>query len=298
MTDLDTPEMEPSTLFYQPEEVKDLEETTEDVDQTKPVEATDEVVDSEESESEEQENQDEIVDNDNRIVDIDGRELSVATILEWEKGRLMQSDYTRKRQADAEAKRVWEADKQGEINAYVSEKHSKLSDSILNLEVLVKEADESINWEELREFDPSEYLLQKELKEKRIDAVNKGKEELSLKPENESSPEFIKAQADELTEANPSWLDKDGNKTEAHKNDLKMLADYLTDEGYTQNDQNKIKTAKHWKTLLDAARYKNSLKKVEEVKATVKKLPITTRPKKSVSGGSNRSMVDYFYGKN
>lgn len=289
---LDTPEVEPSSLFYKSEDVEaDLEETTQDETTEQPTEEV-EASEVEELESEESQAQEEVVDNENRIVDIDGREVSVKQILDWEKNGLMQSDYTRKRQADIDESKAWKADKQAEIDAYIADKHENLIGSIATVEELIKEANDAIDWDELREFDTGEYLKQIELKDKRLEKVEAAKRAIvNVKPE--ASDEFIKEQRSIMVEKNPNWL-KDGKETEAYTQDMKMLSDYMTKAGYTQEENLEIVNAKHWQTILDAARYQESLKKVEKVKDKVKKLPVTTKPKKT-NEAAKKSVVDLFY---
>jgi hypothetical protein len=109
------------------------------------------------------------------------------------------------------------------------------------------------------------------------------------------SPEDIQREQQVLIKNNPEWLDKDGNTTEAHTKDMKLMIEYLVKNGYTAQEQESIVTAKHWQTLLDAARYRESLNKVVEVKKKVKKVPLTPKPKKTTVQKSNGSFADRFY---
>lgn len=301
MADLDNPIMEPSELFYgEKEPDTDLNETTEEsetpVDPEDLTEAEDaEINDTEESEQHEEEAEDE-VDYSLQVVDIGDEEVTVEQIRKWKSEGMMQADYTRKRQADAEAKREWESDKQKQIDAVVSEKHGNLDKSVAVLQELIKEQDDSIDWDDLREFDQGEYLKQKELKEKREAAVNEALQSKAKIAAPEQDPNFIKEQQKLMVDLNPNWVDKEGKATEFHKKDMEMLGEYMSKSGYTAEDHTQIVAAKHWKTLLDAARYNQSQKKVEKVKAKIKKLPVTTRPKKGVTQKA-KSTVELFYGK-
>jgi hypothetical protein len=301
MADLDNPIMEPSELFYGKEEVTpDLNETTEDQPLIEPEEAAEaqsvKTEDSVESEQHEDETEDN-VDYSLQVVDIGDEEVTVEQIKKWKSEGMMQADYTRKRQADADAKREWEADKQKQIDAVVSEKHKGLDESVAMLQELIKEQDDSIDWDDLREFDQGEYLKQKELKEKREAGVKQALDSKAEAPKLEQSPEFIAEQQKLMIAQNPSWIDKEGNVTEYHAKDMKMLSEYMDKAGYTAEENAQISTAKHWKTLLDAAKYQESLKKVEKVEAKIKKLPVTTKPKKG-SVKSTTSVENLFYGNN
>lgn len=86
--------------------------------------------------------------------EIDGEEVSAAQLMEWKKGGLREKDYTQKRQADAEEKRVWEAQKQSEIQA-IQQKQAQLQDALATFAIDPKPEP---NWAELAAtMDPRDY---------------------------------------------------------------------------------------------------------------------------------------------
>lgn len=285
-------------IFYpEAEATPELEESTELEAEETPTEAAEaESVEAEKvEESEVEEAKKPEFSDDELVVDLNGREITVQQIKDWESGSLKQKDYTQKTMALADDKRAWEADKQKSINDYVSEKHDGLDDGIATLEAIISESDTAIDWNDLREYDPSEYLKQTEIKSKRLKAVEDAKALRNKPPVSQlDNPEYVKQQQDILKEANPNWLDKEGNQTVAHTNDIKMLSEYMDEAGYTSDEQ-KGMDAKHYNTLLDAARYRQSLKKAETVTAKIKKLPVTTKPKKGTVSNS-KTVEQLFYG--
>lgn len=309
MSDTDTPVMEPEDLFYGSSEANDepeakVEALTEEAitPEEEPeaeieTELKDEVEDSETVESEDQSKAEEFNDAE-MFIDhqIDGSDVSIADIKKWKSEGMMQADYTRKRQKDADDRRSWEADKQGEIDTAVSAKLEGFNDSIATIDALIKEVDDSIDWEDLRKYDSDEYLKQKELKDKRVKSVEDAK---ALIQQQQAQPklsdEEINQQRSILVGHNPQWLDKEGKQTDAHKKDLEMMSVFLSDRGFTEKDHKAIVTARDWQILFDAARYAESLKKVEKVKAKVKKIPITIKPKK-VLAKKTKDTVEMFYG--
>lgn len=307
MSDTDTPQVEPEDLFYgsseanEEPEAKADEPTEEAITPEKEPEAEIEAESKEEAEeSEDVESDDQIkadpVDDSEMFIDlqIDDQDVSIADIKKWKSEGMMQADYTRKRQKDADDRRSWETGKQSEIDAAVSAKFESFNDSIETIEALIKEVDGTIDWEDLRQYDSDEYLKQKELKDKRVKAVEDAKA-LRQQPV-QMTDEQVKQEQSILAENNPQWLDDKGEQTDLYKADLKTLSAYLSDKGFTEQDHKRVTSARDWQILFDAARYTESLKKVEKVKAKVKKIPITTKPKKTSLKAPAKNVVDMFYG--
>jgi hypothetical protein len=235
------------------------------------VESESEVVDDEQPQDDDQD----------LYVDLDGREISLKQIQEWEQGALRQSDYTRKTQAIAEDRKAIEAEK-----AEVTNLKSALTENITMLEELLKEQDATVDMEELREYDPSEYLKQKELQQSRQERLAKARESLN-QVDNKLTQEQVAKEQSILISNNPHWL-KDGKETEEYKKDMSLINDYLSSSGFTPEDQKGITSAKQWQAIIDAAKYRASLKKGESIKAKVKKAPIVPKPK--TSSQSNQSI--------
>jgi len=306
MSNADTPQVEPEALFYGSSEANDEPEAQAAEPTEKAVtpekepepeieaEAKAEAEDSEAVESDDQTKADPVDDSEMYIdLQIDDQDVSIADIKKWKAEGMMQADYTRKRQKDAGDRRSWETDKQSEIDAAVSAKFESFTDSIDTIEALIKEADETIDWEDLRQYDSDEYLKQKELKDKRVKAVEDAR---ALRQQStQITDEQMQQEQAILAENNPQWLDKEGKQTDIYKKDLKTLGTYLSDKGFTKDDHKRVTSARDWQILFDAARYNQSLEKVEKVKAKVKKIPITTKPKKT-SLKPAKNVVDMFYG--
>lgn len=212
-------------------------------------------------------------------VDIDGREITFSQIKEWEQGHLRQSDYTRKTQGVAEDRKSVEADRE-----LLTGKVSKLDDSIAQLEVLIDEKKDAIDWDDLREFDPGEYLKQKELQDNRKDALKKAKSAKSSVSDGDKA-DIAKREQSLLIQSNPTWI-KDGKATDVYTKDMSMVNDYLASQGYTAADQQEIVSARHWQAILDAARFNSGKKSNASIAKKVKKAPIVTKP-----GSASKSPV-------
>jgi len=294
----DNPVLEPEKLFYPDDAEAETESLTEEaeISEEEPEETESEVAESDELEEESVESEDEEGDSFESYIELDdGREITIKQIKEWEQGNLRHSDYTKKTQNLADERRAFEQDRDGAVEAAVSKKMEVFKGQIAELELLIKEADDTVNLEELREYDPSEYLKQKELRDKRVKAAEESKKMLDSNP-LATDPNYLKEQQEILARNNPTWINDKGETTEAHKEDLKTLAEYLDSKGYTKQDQGRISSARDWQTLIDASKYRKSLKKVEGVKKKVKKVPITTKQRNKVpKAAKNKSAADIFY---
>lgn len=97
-------------------------------------------------------------------VKVDGEEKQV-TLEELQKGFMMQSDYSRKTQEIAEARRAIQQE-QHEAQMQRQQSMQDLSQRIEQLDQLAKSLTASVDLEQLRDYDPSEYLKHKDNLEK------------------------------------------------------------------------------------------------------------------------------------
>jgi hypothetical protein len=292
MSEQETPFWDPNKFYAEPEPSSKEQAPTEEANNQEPEKVeTEELRDEtipqetqteEEAEDTAEESEPQLSDEE-YFVPIDEREIPVKQIKEWEKGYLRQSDYTKKTQKLADEKRAFDADRQGEVNKALGEKLEGFDSLIDEMEAMIKQSDEAIDWDDLRQYDIGEYTKQKELKEERINTVANAKLKRQQAIDVEMTPEEIQREQKILIENNDGWLDENGKPTEKHAKDMKLVSDYLVKTGWTVEEQSKIKAAKHWQTLIDAARWNDSQNNVSEIKKKVKKVPLTPKPKKSVS---------------
>jgi len=199
------------------------------------------------------------------FVDLDGEEISFSEIRKMKEGALRQSDYTKKTTELAEQRKAVEQ-QQSQYNEMLD----SLKDKAANLEVLINEADEEIDWDDLKEFDPAEYLVQKEKQDKRKDALNKVKEAANVSGVDE------KKELEAFVALNPAWV-KDGSYTKAFEEDMTLVQDYLGKQGLDQNDIAQIKSHKLWNIVLNAAKGGKAVDKSDVAKKRVKKAPVVTK---------------------
>ncbi len=255
---------EPTEPTEEAETVESTEEVTEEV-----IEAIDETT-PDEAQAEPEESIDEETPEE-MYVDIDGREISLSDIKEWEQGTLRQADYTKKTQELADKRKEFESEQ-----ATLATKNTNLNEQIASLEVLTAEKEDETNWDELREYDPGEYLKQRELQDKRKAALESAKQYKSGVSDEELQAS-ANAEVKKLFDSNPHWV-KDGVETDAYKNEMANVQTYLKSLGYTEEAQRGILLTGHGQIFIDAAKFHTQQNANAVIKKKVKKAPIVTKP--------------------
>lgn len=275
------PEQEILERIKQARQPQDSEEQPQEAEPTAELEQepTEEIVEEAESNTDadvtepevEEETALETEETEELYLDLDGREIPLSDIREWEQGNLRQQDYTRKTQALADERKAIE-----QSQADLIQKSEVLETRIAELDAVFDSASKEVNWDELREYDPSEYLKQKELQEARKTALDKAKSERdSLRQEQTQGQ--MQAELQRLADLNPHWIDG-GKQTEAYESDMSMVRDYLNDLGLTEAQQQGILLTGHGQAYIDAAKFHKGQKKNVAVAKKVKKTPVVTKP--------------------
>ena len=144
-------------------------------------------------------------------VKVNGEEREV-TLEDLQSGYMMQQDYSRKTQELADQRKQAAEEIQQE-RQQVQQQMAEYAQQLESLQSLTAETEQSVNWDELRELDPSEYVRQRELQQQRQKAVQEGQQR--LQEQRMQQLEAIKARESELlTAAIPEWLDADVAKAE------------------------------------------------------------------------------------
>lgn len=215
-------------------------------------------------------------------IDLDGEEVSLNSVREWKSGNLMQSDYTRKTQALADDRKLFETEKES-----IVAKNQQLDDSLAQLKVFIDEFDQTeidgYTLEELRDIDPGQYLKVTEQQAKRKEAFKKAK---GLKAESSDADAQVNAkQAIEKLAVDNNWL-KDGKQTAAYEKDTTIVKNYLTGLGYTDAMMQGVLTTGNGQVFIDAAKYHASKSANAAITKKVRKAPVITKP-----GGASKSVA-------
>ena len=261
-----------------------IEDTTDELETEEP-EQVEEVEQVEESE----ENlQSEIEDEEPGVYLIDDEEVTLADIKEWKRGNLRESDYSQKTMALAEDRKGFEA----KVSA-LDAKEKALDQKIDQLESLIGDSGEAIDWDELRDNDPSEYLKQKEKVELKQKALKEAKAE-KAKTNQSQSDEYQRQNGAHLAKAFPEWWDDKGSTTQTMTDDLNKIGPYLKGVGFSADDANRLLYAdmftldpRLFSIFKDAAAFKSTkgvkvLNRLKNAPKVIKPTKARSKPRASV----------------
>ena len=266
----------------------DVDTPTEDIATEEVSEVVDNEVDEQESDIEDSSEEESAGDGDEEAEEdvfiVDGQEFTLEQLenakdIESTKKSLV-ADYTKKTMAVADQRKDLEV------------KHEKVDALARELEVLVGE-DNKVDWDELEEDDPEEYIKLQKRAEKRKQALRDVKS--NLKPqEPELSQDEIAAEQQALVEAFPEWVKRDdkGQVIEVmpkYQEDLQAISKHALELGFTEKQLAEIKTAPIIKALMNSLKSKEKSQKIEIAKKKVK--PKSVKPK-SVASTKPRSLFN------
>jgi hypothetical protein len=182
----------------------------------------------------------------------------------------MQSDYTRKTQALADERKTLET-KLGQI----SEMESLFNDKISALDALIGNEEAEVDWEELAEHDPSEYLRKQR-------AIEAKKAKLSEAKQAKQKQKQLKAteESQKLLSKLPTWSDP-----EVQKKEVNMTLRAMESVGYSNDDLDNEVDHRLYLLAVKAAKYDELQAKKPTVKKKVAKAPKTVKAVKGKSKG-------------
>ena len=253
----------------------DIEETAEETIVDSPTQEADEVDNVEELESdelEESDSEDETADDDDNEDDVyivDGVEFTHEELQNAKDIKSMQANYTKKTMALADERKATESEK------------DSLSNLAAELQVLVEE-DKEIDWEDLKEEDPDEYIKLKERADSRTKKLEAAKAKLT--PSNEMSKEMVEHEQSLMIEAFPDWVEKNDKGvatafTQKYHDDINALSDHAKELGFTAEQISQIKTTSVIKALMNSMKLGEKKGKIAIAKKRV--TPKQTKPAKA-----------------
>tara|TARA_R110000850_G_scaffold175545_1_gene301052 strand:- start:48 stop:1034 length:987 start_codon:yes stop_codon:yes gene_type:complete len=253
------------------EESEVVEDVTEDVieDTASPEEdVEDDNVEETEELEDDSETEDETIDGNEEedFYQFTDFEATEAQIKKWKSDNMKHSDYTKKTQELATEKKEFQAQKDN-----VQSTLQQIQEKSDVLQVLINETEDDTDWADLKEYEPAEYLAQKEKQDKRKNALTELKGLNGQKTLEERNKLFA---------SNPHWVDGD-KFTDAYNEDMTAIDKVLKAEGFTAEDTAGITSHKVWNLILKAAKTEQVTKKVkskeETLKKKFKKAPIVTK---------------------
>ena len=189
-------------------------------------------------------------------VKVGGEELQV-TLDEALKGYQRDADYRKKTMTLSEERKALEAEK------------AKLSELVTGVDSFIKRETEDVDWEALRDEDPTEFIRRKEELDKakslRDRAIKKQQEDYQ-KLVNENSSKLLQEMGgDEWTQ-------------EQRNTDMQLVSEYLKENGFKDEEMSQIIDYRMWKVLINAAKADKYKKTERKVKESVRKAPKSVKP--------------------
>ncbi len=204
-------------------------------------------------------------------IKVNGEEIQVP-LSELKNGYQRQSDYTKKTMEAAEQRKAAEAEVQKatqERQAYAA----NLQRMQAQLEVALQDQ-QNINWQELLNTDPQEYLKQRHLFEQRQAALQQTfaeqhqLQQVMQADEQARHQSYLKQQQDELLAKLPEW--KDAKKAQAEK---LAIRSYLIEQGYAEQMVDNLAEANMVVTARKAMLFDQMMAKAKAAEKKVATLP-------------------------
>ena len=212
-------------------------------------------------------------------------------LLGWKKSaddvKSFQADYSRKTAAAADQVKAAQAT----VEKYTSAVND-FESHVETLQQVILSEEEGINWDELAEEDPTEFLKQQKRLEKKKGTLTKAKEK-AANAKKDANQAIVAEEHLRLRELVPDWFDSKGGTTKTQKDELKVILPYLEGKGFTTENMSGPLLARNWAVYRDAAKFHALQQKKPEVTKLVTKT-------KQVKGGesktsSSNDVVNLFY---
>ena len=256
-------------MLNTPSELSDTDETNE----TDIFDTTEELEESATSEAEESETLDQD-ESEEEIFLIGEKEYTVSQLEDLEKGQMLQSDYTRKRQAES-----------AEYKSKLSEIDSLVAQADL-LESFLDEDEKDVDWDDLIKSEERAIEAKFKARRKQIADLRKNADKITSKVSQETLTETNQAVISHFSE----WQGKDGDKNQ--KTDLDNALKYAKSIGYTDEAISKLSKPQDFISLIEAAKY-NAIK---NAKPKAKRITPKTVAQKNSAKGKTKTVSELFYG--
>lgn len=176
-----------------------------------------------------------------------------------------------------------------EFQSWKANEADRLGKLAEQMESYLREQDGAINWDELKNYDPSEYVRQKEILQNRHDALAKAKKEHADLVESQRN-ELVESEAQKLLDTmKEEWKD-----SKVREEDLKSASEYLKSHGMTDKQMKDVTSSALYMAAIDAAKYRKLMASRDVVRKEVNKAPKTVKPSKAST--PTKSIEEVFYG--
>lgn len=206
-----------------------------------------------------------------KVPALEGDGIEELTAEELKAQRLMQADYTRKTQQVAEERKAQAAEFSKRLEAF-SQREQAVEQNLQMLGAAIQSFDSQVNWDALRQADPSAFLEAREQQAKRLQAFEHSRQQIEGLRQARRA-EVIAENSQRLMEAMPELLDQAAFKAFGEK----VTAAGQT-YGFTPQEIAAVEDHRMLQVLSDAAKFRELQSKAGEVKAVVAKAPQMAKP--------------------
>lgn len=215
-----------------------------------------------------------------KVPALEGDGFDELTAEEIKAQRLMQADYTRKTQEVAEQRKAIAAEREKALST-LSQRSQEAELYLQNLAGAIKTFDAQVDWDKLREVDPSAYLEARETQQRRMQAFNESRQYFE-QVRNAEKAERVAQNSQRLIEAMPELLDSKAAKAFGER----ITEAANTHYGFTPDEVASVEDHRLILMMRDAAKYHDLVAKSAQVKATVAKAPQLAKPGAPKPGNS------------
>lgn len=197
-------------------------------------------------------------------VKVDGEELEV-TEEELLNGYSREANFRKKTQSLAEERKSFEKVRE-ETSKLREEYSNKLAEDILLSKEIINEQFSGIDWKELSQSDPEQYLILKDAKQTLEQKIKSKQEDLvkqisKTQQENQKKyQELVNQEFDKLQEKDPEFKKDPRAK-------YNLISSYLENEGFAQDEVSNISDHRHFIIADKARRYDEIMAKLKNSKA-------------------------------
>jgi hypothetical protein len=206
-----------------------------------------------------------------KVPALEGDGFEELTAEEIKAQRLMQADYTKKTQQVAEQRKAIEAEFSKKAEAF-SQRENALDMHLEQLAGAIQSFDSQVDWDALRQVDPSAFLEAREQQAKRLQAFQQAKGVREQFRQHQHA-EMVAQGSQRLVEALPELLDPSVAKAFGER-----VTSAASHYGFQPDEIANVTDHRMFLVLKDAAAFRELQAKTAAVKETVAKAPQLAKP--------------------
>ena len=250
----------------------DLNETPEELEASTPVEDGEELGNTGDDQEQNE--------GDEEVFLIGKEEITESGLKELRKGQMLQSDYTRKRQAESAEHKQKMTDTVTAANSLIAQVDEHLA--------FLEEDEDAVEWDDLTTSEAKQVEKKFKARRKKLDDAKNGAVNAKASINQSTLAETNNSVFNHFSE----WQGKEGDKTQ--KADLGNALKYAKSIGYTDEQINNLNNPQQFIAIIEASKY-HAIKNAKPETKRNRQTPKTVASKKSAAG-KKKSWDEVFYG--